>query len=70
MNELGVRNTLVGGEERVMEGLGGVSSGEMARLGDGEEELLHRVAVNVELVNGLERLVLPLGVRVVVSVQW
>ena len=54
LDELGMRHPLVCGEQRVMEGLGGVFSREVPRLGGRPEDLLHGVWVDVELVDGLE----------------
>lgn len=61
--ELGMRNSLVRGEQRWVEGLGCILSGEVPRLRGRPEDLLHRVGMDVQLIDGLERLVLLVGVE-------
>lgn len=47
----------------MVEGLGGVFAGEVARLGCGPEDLLHRVRMHVQLVDGLKGLIPCVGVE-------
>lgn len=54
LDELGDAHLVVGGQDVVAKGLGGVLAGELAGLGDGDEELLHGEGVDVDVVDGLE----------------
>lgn len=49
-----MRNSLVCGEQCWVEGLGGILSGEVPRFRSRPEDLLHRVGMDVQLIDGLE----------------
>ena len=53
LDELGNAQLLVYGQDVVAERLGGILAREIARLGDGHEQLLSSVAVHVHVVDGL-----------------
>ena len=52
-DELGDLDDLVGRQDAVAKGLGGIAASEVARLGCGKENLLHGAAVYVDITGGL-----------------
>jgi hypothetical protein len=61
-DQLRVRRPFVRGEHAAVERLCGVLARELSRLGHGDEELLHRQLVDVQLVDGLVFVIRP-GLR-------